>query len=313
MALLDVFKPSVTQSSEPQAAAAHHPMTSDHRKKLRWLINNPPPDLAKRMTVTPAMASVMLERNVDDEWHNRPQSEKGLRRYAAAMKRGWKLTGEPIIFSKSGRLLNGQHRLSACIESGHPFDVLVVCGIDDDAFKFMDIGVARTAGHIFAIEDIPNAGAIAASARLLFGYKTKQAWDGRAPEVENDILLDFYRQHTRLQDALGPARELYAERLVPMRWGAFCFYICAEKNREEAKRFFEMVATGVGLTSKSSPAFRIRKRLLANARSTSDTLSETYIGAYLIQAWNTHRHGESRVLFRWRTEQTPNEAFPRAE
>lgn len=254
-----------------------------------------------------------MERNVDDEWRNRPQSGRGLKRYIAAMKRGWKLTGEPIIFSKSGRLLNGQHRLKACQESGTSFSCLVVFGIDDDAFKFMDIGIVRTAAHIFSIEEVPNATQIAAAARLLYGYKAKQSWDGRAPDVENDTLLDFYYHHERLQDALAPARELYSERLVPMRWGTFCFYICAEKNREQAREFFEKVATGVGLTSKSSPAFLIRKRLLANARSSSEQLSEAYIGAYLIQAWNAHRHGESRKLFRWRTEQTPNEAFPRAE
>lgn len=309
MALLDAFRAATDEAP----TTITHAMTSDNRKKLRWLCNNPPLDHAKKMLITPDMASVMMERNTDDEWHNRPHSSRGLKRYVTAMKRGWRLTGEPIIFSRSGRLLNGQHRLMACIESTSPFECLVVFGIDDDAFKFMDIGITRTASHIFDIENIPNATQIAASARLLYGYKAKTAWDGRAPEVENDALLSFYSQHERLQDALGPARALYSERLVPMRWGAFCFYICAEKNREQAREFFEKVSTGIGLTAKSAPAYLIRKRLSENARSTSGQLSESYIGAYFIQAWNAHRRGESRKIFRWRTEQSPNEAFPRAE
>jgi hypothetical protein len=280
------------------------------KKQLRWLIGQEP---AGVMTITPEMAEIMMERNVDEEWHNRPESPKGLRRYVAGMKAGWKLTGETIIFSKSGRLVNGQHRLIACINSGCSFQCIVVFGIDDDAFKFMDSGITRTAGHIFAIEDIPNATNIAAASRLLYGYKRSTSWDGRSPDVENDTLLEFYRDHTRLQDALTPARVLYAERLIPHRWGTFCFYICAEKSRDEAADFFEKVGTGIGLTNKSSPAYLIRKRLLENARSTSDSLSETYIGAYLVQAWNAHRRGESRKIFRWRTEQNPNESFPRAE
>jgi hypothetical protein len=291
---------------------ASTPHLSEQRKKLRWLVNNPPQDLAKVMTVTPEMAQVMMERNTDDEWHNRPHSEKGLRRYVHAMKRGWRLTGETIIFSKSGRLLNGQHRLMASIESGESFPVLAVFGVDDDVFKFMDIGIARSASHIFSIENIPNANNVAAAARLLYGYKTRQNWEGRALDVENDTLLDFYRRHDRLQEALSPARELYADRLMPIRWGAFCFYICAEQNRAQATEFFEQVASGIGLTRKSSPAFMIRKKLLENARSSSERLSETLMGAYLVQAWNAHRTGNVRQAFRWRTAQSPNEAFPRA-
>lgn len=311
MALMEAFK-DVLQSST--AAELKHPQSSEWRKKLRWLIKNPPTDLAKVMSITPELAEVMLENNKSDEWQNRPQSPRGQRRYIRAMKSGrWAMTGEPIIFSKSGNLLNGQNRLYACIESNVPIVCLVVFGIEDEAFKFMDTGIARTASHVFSIENVPNATQIAAAARLLYGYLGKQNWDGRSPEVDNDVLLDFYQHHTRLQEALGPARELYSDRLVPMRWGAFCFYICAAKHREDARRFFELVATGIGLSSKTSPPYLIRKRLLENARSTSGTLSEAYIGAYLIQAWNAFRRGESRKLFRWRTEQNPNEAFPRAE
>lgn len=314
MALLEAFKSVVQHEHGNSASLPSNSKASEHRKKLRWLIDSPPADLAKVLTITPELAEAMMERNKSDEWHNRPYSRRALARFAKAMKSGrWILTGEPIIFSKSGNLLNGQHRLMACIESGVSFKSLVVFAIDDEAFKYMDTGTARTAGHIFAIDNIPNANQAAAAARLLFGYKARNNWDGHAPDVDNDVLVQFYYQHERLQDALGPARELYAERLVPFRWGAFLFYICAEKHREQARDFFSKVANGVGLTSKTSPAYLIRKRLSDNARSTSDRLSEAYIGAYFIQAWNAHRRGESRKLFRWRTEQSPNEAFPRAE
>lgn len=286
---------------------------SDARKKLRWQINNPPADLARLWIVGQDMAEAMLERNSDDEWHNRPGSEKGILRYSRAMQRGWKMTGEPIIFSKSGRLLNGQHRLMACVRSGAPFETLVVFGIDDDAFKFMDTGVSRTAGHIFGIEDIPNAMQAAAIARLLFGYKASSTWDGRSPDVENDTLLSFYYQHPRIQDSLHAARKLYSDRLMPYRWAGLCHYVCAEKNRADADRFFEQVATGIGFSNKNSPAYKLRSKLLASARSSSEKLNEITIGAYTIKAWNAHRSGSAMRSFIWRTAQTPNEPFPRAE
>lgn len=301
-----------SENKTPVAVTAHKSV-SDAKKKLRWQINNPPDDLARRWVITPDMAEAMLERNSDDEWHNRPGSEKGILRYARAMQRGWKLTGEPIIFSKSGRLLNGQHRLMACGRSGVSFETIVVFGIDDDAFKFMDIGVSRSAGHIFAIEDVPNYNIAAAIARLLFGYVASSTWEGRSPEVENDTLLNFYYQHERIQDSIAVARKLYADRLMPYRWAGFCHYICAAKNRSEANEFFEQVASGVGFTSKNSPAYKLRAKLLSSARSSSEKLSESTIGAYTIKAWNAHRRDESLRSFVWRTAQAPNEQFPRAE
>lgn len=311
MALLDALKSAVMPTDAMNAIQANHPMISEHRKKLRWLIMNPPGD-GKRMTVTPEMAAVMMERNADDEWRNRPHSEKGAARYERSMKKGWKYTGETIIFSESGRLLNGQHRLMACIRAGVPFECLFAFGISEDAFKFMDTGIARSAGHIFAIENIPNANQVAAAARLLYGYKRSQAWEGRAPDVENDDLLSFYELHPRLQDALSPARQLYEERLMPFRWGTFCFYICAEKSRQEAERFFETLATGLGIATKRSPIYMVRKRLLENARVTNGKLSDAHVGAYLIKAWNAQRSGTPLGVIKWRTEQSPSEPFPRA-
>lgn len=312
MALLEAFRSIQAVVEGNSSSETPSPRLIEARKKLRWLINNPPTD-GKRMDISPDTAMAMMERNKSDEWSNRPHSEKGVARYVKAMKAGWKYTGEPIIFSKSGDLLNGQHRLMACIEAGASFDCLVVFGIDDDAFKYMDIGIARTAAHIFAIEGIANHAVVAAAVRLLLGYKNNTGWRGLAPDVENSVLLDFYYQHQRLQDSLTYSRPLYRELGLSPRWGAFLHYICAEKHREEANGFCGAVSTGIGLTKKSSPAYRIRQRLIQDAMSTSDKLSDSHKGAYFIQAWNAHRAGSGVPSFRWRTAQTPDEAFPRSE
>lgn len=311
--MLNLFNPRQDVNVPDDTPTTNSVHLSDTRKKLRWAVNNPPADLARVMDITPVMATVMLERNADEEWRNRPNSEKGVFRYTRAMQAGWKLTGEPIIFSVSGNLLNGQHRLMACIKAGVSFKSLVVFGIDDDAFKFMDIGIARTASHIFAIEDVPNAALAAASSRLLYGYMAKTTWEGRAPDVENSLLLDFYSHHQRIQDSFSTARQLHSDLRMQPRWGGFLHYICAQKHRAIADDFFAKVATGVGLTTKTSPAYALRKRLLQNAASSSDKLSDVHIGAFTIKAWNAHRHDERIGVLRWRTDQTPNETFPRAE
>jgi hypothetical protein len=300
-------KPIDTQD-EPAEPARH---TSSSRKQLRWLIENPPADLAKLMTVDSDMAEVMLERNQNDEWKNRPHSDRGQLRYIRSMKQGWKLTGEPIIFSKSGNLLNGQNRLMACVKAGASFQTLVVFGIDDDAFKFMDIGIARSAGHIFAIEDIPNYNAMSAAARVLYAYYKVKGWSGGNIDVENDDLLSFYHDHERLQNSYKYGAKLHKELRLAGRWSIFCHYICAQKSRQLADDYFDALATGAGITAKSA-TFAVRKRLLASALSTSERLSDVHASAFIIKGWNAVRDGRQLGVIKWRTEQSPDEAFPRA-
>lgn len=287
------------------------------RKKLRWLCQNPPEDLTRLMRITPAMAAAMLEWNEndtpDDVWRNRPHSPKGVKRYARAMKRGWKLTGETIIFGKSGRLLNGQNRLRACVDADTSFPCLVVCGIDNDAFSFMDTGMKRTAGHVFAIDGVPNAVAVAAASRLLYGYLDNREWNGAAPEIDNEPLLEFYYSHEKLQDGVGIGQRLNRSRLMACSWGIFLHYICSRKSPGQARDFFTKLSTGVGFETPKEITYKLYDKLTDNAKSSGAKLSDVLVGAYTVQAWNSLRSGNKKELFRWRTAQTPTESFPRAQ
>jgi hypothetical protein len=201
----------------------------------------------------------------------------------------------------------------ACIQSGVDFETLVVFGIDDDAFAFMDTGIARSAAHIFAIEGVANEKLAAASSRLLYGYKQRSTWDGGNIEVENATLYEFYTRHLRLQDSFPYARQLYKELSVTPRWGAFLHYICAEKGRNDANSFFEMLATGIGIQSKASAMHKLRQRLIKAHHSSSDTLNDNSVGAFVIKAWNATRQGKTLDVLKWRGAGAPNETFPRAE
>lgn len=313
--MLNIFKASEINQAVATAANASMADTnkelSDNRGRLRNLIQSPPQDLCKIMSISPSMAAAMLERNQDEEWKNRPHSDRGLLRYSRSMKKGWALTGEAIIFSTCGRLLNGQTRLMAAIHADATFPSAVMFGIEKDNFRFMDIGIARTGGHIFAIEDIPNYNAMAAAARLLYGYYGSSQWSGGNPEPENDDLLAFYFQHSRLQDSHPFSALLHKELRIAGRWSAFTHYICAQKHRALADEYFTKIADGIGL-SKKDPAYMVRRRLLSSAMSTSEKLSWPHASAFIVKGWNATRDGCGVGVLKWRTEQSPDEAFPRA-
>lgn len=92
--------------------------------------------------ITPAMAKDMLDTiNVK----NRKQRPAVIARYAAMMSNGeWKLSPEAIVIANTGRLLNGQHRLSAVVKSGVAVRFLVIRGTNEDVFEVLDRGAVRS-------------------------------------------------------------------------------------------------------------------------------------------------------------------------
>lgn len=82
----------------------------------------------------------------------------------------WWMNGEAIIFGADGTLLNGQHRLHAIIRSGAIIDVLVVRGIDEDAFRTLDGGRTRTTGEVLAMDGEKNANDVASAVQALISF-----------------------------------------------------------------------------------------------------------------------------------------------
>lgn len=106
---------------------------------------------AEWILVTPQVASELLATQVK----NRPISHQTVKRYADDMKNGnWKQCGDTICVDKDGHLTDGQHRLSAVIESGITIRVLLVRGVEHSIYK--DTGSKRTmVGNIkIASDDI---------------------------------------------------------------------------------------------------------------------------------------------------------------
>jgi hypothetical protein len=81
--------------------------------------------------INPKLAEILLGSNDG----NRPLKKRVLETYQRDMEAGdFVLTGETIILDKQWFLLNGQHRLNACILSGKPFAAIVVQGVDRSVY-----------------------------------------------------------------------------------------------------------------------------------------------------------------------------------
>lgn len=79
----------------------------------------------------------------------------------------WLLNGQPIIFSSTGHLMDGQHRLQAIVNTGRTVKSLVVWGIEPAAFATMDVGRKRSASQVLSMEGYMCTTLLAATHGLL--------------------------------------------------------------------------------------------------------------------------------------------------
>jgi hypothetical protein len=97
-------------------------------------------------TITPEIAEAMLLRNPLTA--NRKPTLATIQYYARQMLKGdWKKTGQSLIFTQQGKLVDAGHRLWACYLSGATFETYVIGDVEDgqtNLFAYIDNGKARS-------------------------------------------------------------------------------------------------------------------------------------------------------------------------
>lgn len=91
--------------------------------------------------ITPSKAQHYLETNTI----NRSVRPKRVKHYADQMTRGlWKISPQGIVIGKTGRLLDGQHRLQAIVDANTAINMAVFTEVDDELFDVLDSGMPRS-------------------------------------------------------------------------------------------------------------------------------------------------------------------------
>lgn len=287
---------------------------SDHafEKHLRWMISNPPKE-AMKVVLTPVMAEIILRQNT----FNRPLKKSRVAKLVREMDAGhWVWTGQPIIISADGTLLDGQHRLTAVVQSGVSIPITLLFGVPKAAFDKIDQGDKRGTADIFAIRGEENYAPLAAATRIVWRYENTGMMTRPELEPESAELWVFMNDNhpnlRRFMTRVGLFQE--AGWGAPSMFAALN-YLCAQKSAKAAEDFFYQLATGndIGSRSKGHPINRLRSMLQSDIRERAlgRGTSPLVKAAYTVKAWNAWRSGNETGLIRWRGERSPDEPFPR--
>lgn len=172
----------------------------------------------KILDVTPAMAERWLNANT----HNRPLRNGHVATLAAAMKAGeWRLTAEPVAFSRpyrdaSGKdcpetLINGQHRLFAIVESGVTIPMTVWWGCEPEEFEVIDTGRQRTFGDVLSTTrgDVSDhtlvASVCSSAAHFAFGHSSHST-EGNLRQSHINCILSALRPE--IESVVGYKKKL---------------------------------------------------------------------------------------------------------
>jgi hypothetical protein len=144
----------------------------------------------KTELITPAYAATLLRGNTD----NRRPDRNRVKKYASEMQAGrWKMTHQAVAVAADGRIVDGQHRLMAIVESGQAIDMLVAHNADPATFGVVDQGKVRSGSDVFTIGGLkgPNISAIARLVYLYEHHFHENKWASCGDKITSQMLFDW--------------------------------------------------------------------------------------------------------------------------
>lgn len=248
------------------------------------------------IAITPQLASQWLATNTDN---NRNISNTTVARYAADMINGqWKITGEAIKFDTAGKLIDGQHRLTAVVASHKTVQMAVITDLEPDIISVIDTGRVRTGADALTIAGFAeNANNIAALARKIIAFNAgiTDIMSARKIRVKGEAITNRDIIRFNLENDLQPYVR-YAFRLNKCQitgifshgdW-AFIYWYLYQTDPAAAEEFCMRLAT-LDNVSSTSPIRTLFERITKSQfrLSPKQRLMAT------ITAWNAWRKGET--------------------
>lgn len=259
-----------------------------------------PPPVFETITITPELAHELLESAAV----NRSMSENAARRFASAMARGQWTLGQPLLFDKAGRLVDGQHRLRAVIYADMAVAFHVLRGIE--AAEHIDIGRRRTASDVLGMSGAKNANALASATKAILVSEARTAsWPGAA--AGNNVTLDDIVARARSDEGIPPAvtRAVGScRRLAMMMKGsggtAWFIYTLQQyvDDQEAVDEFFSRVCGHSPPHGDNDPTRVLYSRLAGHPLQARRILPEERL-ALLCKAWNAFAEGREVSMLRY--------------
>lgn len=255
--------------------------------------NNSTPNL-------PAVEWVHATPKLAEEWlglnhGNRSKRGAHIGRIARDMEAGnFMITGDAIKFDTKGKLIDGQHRLSAIVESGTSHWILVIRDLDTRVQDVLDSQAKRSGRDALFFNGVQgNRNVIAALAKVDISRaagKLKNPLQDSMVQVTNSEIVDWYIEADGVDVAVQMAIRFYKNIKSSPTPLAYAIMATGAIDFEDSLEFFnslnEMRTDGIG-----DPRHTLLRILDQAGKNNKKLLTATQI-YYFLRAWNAWRDGE---------------------
>lgn len=266
--------------------------------------------VVKWVRVSPELATKWLESNTN----NRLVRDAHVLRLAADMKAGkWRgRNGEAIRFDSEGRLVDGQHRLWACLECGVSFETLLITNLAPEVYSTIGVGRPKSFGDFLGpMHHEKNTTLLAAACRLVYywqnGLLPMMRDNRQAPTIA--ALEQTLREHPTLRESVCRAASMNeTKKLLTSSYVALIHYAgTLEGKNATVESFLERLGNGMGLYD-TDPIFHLRKFLLSQRgpKAGMRRAGQQHVLALVIKAWNATKKDQKMLALRYASA----ESFP---
>ena len=238
--------------------------------------------------ITPELARQWLTLNVS----NRAESPVHIKKLEGYIRDGlWRMTGDPIRFSKAGKLIDGQHRLQAILNSGMAVQCVVMRDLENDIFDVLDSGKARGKTDVLFVEyglPMEVCKVLSSSVGAAIDYQQQQyGFGAKSGKAE---MREFVKANPSIICSAQYAQKLPHQTPVPKSIAAFFHFYAARRSEVDAERFMERFM--VGAVEGSNDNLLHLRNLCMNGRANRRLVGRAEVIGRLIRIWNAEQRGQ---------------------
>jgi len=251
------------------------------------------------VTITPQIAEKLLE--MSDKRHQRTINQQHVIFLAREMSKGnFSFNGDSIRQDQDGNIIDGQHRLAACVSSGIQFNTLFVKGLDTEQISTINTG-QRNRSNADVLEIVKKkkykyANQIAACVKLIRKLELNHLNQNADKKVNaytsSTDFLEFCDNHPEIFDFVEMEMRLYAngDKIIYPSLFLACKWHLQKLNQKAANKFFQLLSDGIGLNV-DHPVYKLRKKLIShNLKKSRLTMKDIILSIY--RTWNAFMNDE---------------------
>ena len=202
-------------------------------------------------------------------------------------------------------MIDGQHRLYAIVNSEKSSPMIVITGVNTDAFDTIDIGTKRSASDIFSINNIANEVLTASVVKFIYAFKNGKYSANRNTirNLQNHEIMEYYQSLPNINDSIDFASKLKSKGqslITPSILGGM-HYLLSEVDPEMATEFMQQLYVGTNLPD-NSPIIPLRNRLIKTKIDKNFTLTNSVLLQSIVFVWDKVRAGKTCKTLKVPTE-----------